>query len=147
MNKEIGYIWQGFFLLLVVLAGMRIVGVLASIEKPVEADQDMGGFCGTVAEPIQKHGGTNPEGAKLFMDNCATCHKIDKDLTGPALRGIEGRVKDNKLLYAWIRNNQAVLKSGDPYFTDLYNKWNKTPMSVFPALTDEEIKDILEYIP
>jgi cytochrome c2 len=85
-------------------------------------------------------------GAKLFYDNCAPCHKIDKDLTGPALGGIEDRVKDKKLLYAWIRNNQAVLKSGNPYFNNLYNKWDKIPMSVFPALTDKEIEDILDYI-
>lgn len=147
MNKEIGYIWQGTFLVLVILAGIGVVSVLASMEKSAEAGQQEEWGCATVSEPISKHGGTNPEGAKLFMDNCATCHKIDKDLTGPALRGIEDRVKDKKLLYAWIRNNQLVLESGNPYFTNLYNVWNKTPMSIFPTLTDEEIEDILEYIP
>jgi hypothetical protein len=71
---------------------------------------------------------------------------VDKDLTGPALKGIEDRVKDKQLLYKWIRNSPAVLKSGDRYFTDLYSQWNQTPMNVFPNLSDEEIADILSYI-
>lgn len=86
------------------------------------------------------------DGQKLFQDNCATCHSVVKNLTGPALKGIEDRVKDKKLLHAWIRNNQAVLASGDPYFTKLFNEWGKTPMNVFPSMTDEEIDAILKYV-
>ncbi|WP_276479618.1 c-type cytochrome [Paraflavitalea pollutisoli] len=86
------------------------------------------------------------DGKTLFQENCASCHKVDKDLTGPALKGIEDRVKDKKLLHAWIKNNQAVIASGDPYFTKLYQQWNKTPMSVFPNLSDTDIDAILKYI-
>ncbi|MFT3825615.1 MAG: cytochrome c [Chitinophagaceae bacterium] len=84
--------------------------------------------------------------AELFKDNCATCHNIVKDMTGPALRGIEERVRDKELLHAWIRNSAAVLKTGDPYFTRLYKKWDKAPMNLFPNLTDEEIDVILYYV-
>ena len=86
------------------------------------------------------------DGKALFQQNCASCHAVSKDLTGPALAGIEERVTDQKLLYAWIRNNQAVLATGNKYFTDLYNQWNKTPMNAFPNLTDEEIAAMLTYI-
>ncbi|MBC6491988.1 c-type cytochrome [Flavihumibacter stibioxidans] len=86
------------------------------------------------------------DGKALFQQNCASCHAVSKNLTGPALAGIEERVTDKKLLYAWIRNNQAVLSSGNKYFTDLYNQWNKTPMNAFPNLTDEEIAAMLTYI-
>lgn len=86
------------------------------------------------------------DGQKLFQDNCATCHGVFKDLTGPALKGIEDRVKDKKLLHAWIKNNQAVLASGDKYFNELFVKWNKTPMNVFPNLGDDEIEAILKYV-
>ena len=89
---------------------------------------------------------TAQDGQKLFQDNCATCHSVVKDLTGPALKGIEDRVKDKKLLHAWIRNNQAVLASGDKYFNDLFQKWGKTPMNVFPNLSDDEIEAILKYV-
>lgn len=86
------------------------------------------------------------DGAQLFSNNCGTCHRVDKDLTGPALKGIEDRVKDKKLLHDWIRNNQKVLASGNKYFNDLFVKWNRTPMNAFPNLTDEEIDAILKYV-
>src|SRR5215831_13221904 len=79
------------------------------------------------------------DGKALFQQNCAACHSVKKDLTGPALAGVEERVTDKKLLHAWIRNNQAVLASGNKYFTDLYSKYNKTAMNLFPSLTDQEI--------
>jgi mono/diheme cytochrome c family protein len=86
------------------------------------------------------------DGKALFQQNCATCHAVTKNLTGPALAGIEERVPDKKLLYAWIRNNQAVLQSGNKYFNDLYIQWNKTAMNLFPSLTDAEIDAILAYV-
>ncbi|MFT3826031.1 MAG: c-type cytochrome [Chitinophagaceae bacterium] len=86
------------------------------------------------------------DGAQLFKDNCATCHNPVKDMTGPALKGVQERVKDKALLHAWIRNNGAVLKTGNKYFTDLFAKWNKTPMNLFPALEDKEIDAILKYV-
>ncbi len=86
------------------------------------------------------------DGKALFQQNCASCHAVNKDLTGPKLAGIEERVTDKKLLYDWIRNNQAVLASGNKYFNDLYNAWNKTPMNAFPNLADEEIAAMITYI-
>ena len=86
------------------------------------------------------------DGKALFQQNCASCHAVAKDLTGPKLAGIEERVPDKKLLYAWIRNNQAVLATGNKYFTDLYNQWNKTAMNLFPNLTDEEIAAMITYV-
>lgn len=85
-------------------------------------------------------------GQALFSANCASCHAVHKDLTGPALAGVEDRWGDKKKLYAWIRNNQAFLKTGDKYANELYVKWNKTQMNLFPSLTDGEIGAILAYI-
>jgi mono/diheme cytochrome c family protein len=86
------------------------------------------------------------DGKALFQANCASCHAVNKNLTGPALAGIEQRVTDKKLLHAWIRNNQQVLSSGNKYFTDLYAQWNRTAMNLFPQLTDAEIDGILAYV-
>lgn len=86
------------------------------------------------------------DGKALFSANCASCHAIDKKLTGPALAGVEDRWPDKKMLHAWIRNNQAVIKSGYPYAVNLYNEYNKTPMNTFPSITDAEIDAILSYI-
>lgn len=86
------------------------------------------------------------DGKALFEANCKSCHAIDANLTGPALRGVEERVPDQKLLYAWIKNNQAVLATGNKYFNDLYNQWNKTAMNTFTGLADADIAAILKYI-
>ncbi len=85
-------------------------------------------------------------GQALFSSNCASCHAVYRDLTGPALAGVEDRWGDKDRLYSWIRNNQAFLKTGDKYANELYVKWNKTPMNLFPNLTDPEIDAILTYI-
>lgn len=86
------------------------------------------------------------DGKALFSQNCAACHAIDKKLTGPALFGVQDRWTDQKKLYSWIKNNQAFLKTGDPYANKLYNEYNKTAMNLFPNLTDAEIGAILKYV-
>jgi cytochrome c551/c552 len=86
------------------------------------------------------------DGKALFQANCASCHNPIKQVTGPALKGVTSRVPDQKLLHAWIKNNAAVLASGNKYFNDLYVQFSKTPMNTFPQLTDAEIDAILKYI-
>ena len=87
-----------------------------------------------------------PNGQALFSANCASCHAVHRDLTGPALAGVEERWGDKKKLYAWIKNNQAFLKTGDKYANELYLKYNKTQMNLFTGLSDGEIDAILAYI-
>jgi len=86
------------------------------------------------------------DGKALFSQNCASCHAVNKNLTGPALAGVEDRWSEKKNLYAWIKNSAAYLKTGDPYATKLYNEYNKTAMNLFPSLTDQDIDAILGYI-
>lgn len=87
------------------------------------------------------------DGKALFQSNCASCHSPIKVITGPALKGVTERVPDKGLLHAWIRNNQKVLATGNPYFTKLFNDFNKTPMNVFEgSLTDKDIDAILAYV-
>ncbi|HXB93958.1 MAG TPA: c-type cytochrome [Puia sp.] len=86
------------------------------------------------------------DGKALFQTNCAQCHNPYKVVTGPALHGVTERVPDTKLLHAWIKNNAQVLASGNKYFNDLFVTYNKTPMNVFPSLTDGEINAIIKYV-
>jgi len=86
------------------------------------------------------------DGKALFSQNCASCHAVNKKLTGPALAGVEDRWSEKKNLYAWIKNSAAFLKTGDAYANKLYNDYNKTAMNLFPALTDKDIDAILAYI-
>ena len=86
------------------------------------------------------------DGKALFQTNCASCHSPFKVIIGPALKGAEQRIPDHKLLHDWVHNNTKVLAGGNPYFTALFNQYNKTPMNTFPTLTDGEIDAIFKYV-
>lgn len=84
------------------------------------------------------------EGKKLFKSLCASCHKLDKKLVGPALGGVEEK-RSNEWLKAWIRDNAALRASGDKDAIAIYEEYNQSNMTAFPQLTDQNIDDILYY--
>lgn len=86
-----------------------------------------------------------PDGKALFQANCASCHNPIKDATGPALKGVSGRVPNKEWLYKWVKNSASLISSGDKYANEIYTKWNKTAMTAFPALSNEEIDAIIKY--
>jgi len=86
------------------------------------------------------------DGKQLFNQKCASCHAIDKNLVGPALKGVEDRWPEKAQLYSWIRNSAAVIKSGYPRAVEVYNQYNKVQMTAFPELKDADIDAILAYV-
>jgi len=89
-------------------------------------------------------------GKALFNTNCASCHKLDRKMTGPALRYVEKRLAedeglDREWLYSWIRNSSAMIKSGDAYAVKIYEEYNKSAMTAYPQLTNADIDNILAY--
>lgn len=84
------------------------------------------------------------DGEALFKANCTSCHAVKDKVVGPALKGIEQR-RPEEWLIKWIKNSQAVVKSGDEYAVKLFNDNNKLPMTSF-NLKDAEIKAILAYV-
>lgn len=85
------------------------------------------------------------DGEALFKANCASCHKPDKDFTGPALKGWKDRVPGGDYIYNWIHNSASVIET-DPYAKALYEKWSKVQMTKFPQLKKDEIDAILKYV-
>lgn len=87
---------------------------------------------------------TYAAGEKLFKGNCASCHKPDKDMTGPALKGAVERWDGKGDIHEWVKNSTAYLKTGNAYANELFAKWNKSPMTA-NAVTNEEIDAIFYY--
>lgn len=81
----------------------------------------------------------------LFRQNCASCHSIEQDLVGPALKGVTER-RDSAWLYGFIINSQEMIQAGDPIAVELFNRFNKVPMPSHPHLSTEEITAILNHI-
>jgi mono/diheme cytochrome c family protein len=147
MSKEVSYIWRGFFFLLVALAGMGIVQLLIPSKKSSVGAVSAGlptAPGNTISSPSY-----NSRRQLLFQANCAVCHPIDRNVEHMDILDIahvEDRVKDKPLLRGWIRNSDSVLKTGNPYFNALYERWNKAAKPAFPQLSDQDIDGILEYI-
>ena len=86
-----------------------------------------------------------PDGKALFQANCASCHNPLKDATGPALKGISATFPNKQWGYDWVHNSSALIAKGDKTAVDIYNKFNKTQMTSFPNLSNEDIDAILKY--
>lgn len=107
-------------------------------------------------------------GEALFKQVCASCHAIGKEGTGPDLAHVVKRyeqifakyhseimdtirtqnAKDHAraLLYEYTRNNVKVMSEGSQYHRCLYERHNKTPMTLFTALTDKDLDGLYAYI-
>lgn len=88
------------------------------------------------------------DGEKIFKQNCAVCHSLGKNkLTGPGLEGVMSRVPSEDWLKKWVKNNKALIASGDAYANKVFNENNKADMTVFAStLSDEEIAAVVTYI-
>lgn len=98
----------------------------------------------SVAASAQAIDGDAAHGKSLFNANCASCHKLDRKLIGPALGGVTNR-RDQDWLHNWIKNNQELRESGDATANALFKEYNGTAMPTFPGLSEQDINDILAY--
>lgn len=85
------------------------------------------------------------EGKKLFKANCASCHKVDQKLTGPALADVWTRWESQEKIIKWTQNSQALIASGDAYANKIFNENNKSVMSAFTQLSGDQVVSIIEY--
>ena len=85
------------------------------------------------------------EGKSIFLTRCASCHAINKVLTGPALSGIEQRHSIDWIIN-FVNSSQTMVKKGDAVAIALFEKFNKIIMPDHPTLTKENIKNIVDYI-
>ena len=85
------------------------------------------------------------EGKNIFLSRCAACHNVNKNMTGPALAGIDER-RTLDWIISFIHSSQTMVKGGDSAALAIFEKFNKVSMPDHPDLTDENIKSIVAYI-
>ncbi|QIH32100.1 cytochrome c3 family protein [Sphingobacterium sp. DR205] len=85
------------------------------------------------------------EGEKIFKSKCTSCHAIDRKVVGPALKGVPD-TKSEEWLIKWIRNSQALIASGDAEAVKIFEEYNKSVMTSFTDLSDDQIKSVIAFI-
>lgn len=128
-----------------------------AIYQLVEESSENVGVCGTSDFSIQNRERASadlpPEnqllyamGEEIFNANCTQCHAINQKIVGPALKDVQDRWPDKKMLTQFIRYPQKVINSGkSPYAAQLYKKYQQY-MPNHDFLDDEAIKALLVYI-
>ena len=85
------------------------------------------------------------EGKTIFAARCASCHNVNKVLTGPALAGLQDR-RYMDWIMSFITSSQAMIKNGDKEAVAIFEKFNKIPMPDHKDINPDQIKGIVEYI-
>lgn len=85
------------------------------------------------------------EGKSIFLARCAACHNVNKPMTGPALAGVDQR-RSIDWIVRFVHSSTTMVISGDTSAVAIFEKFNKVPMPDHPDLTEENIKNIVEYI-
>jgi mono/diheme cytochrome c family protein len=97
-------------------------------------------FCFSLTASAQQD-----EGEALFKQICVACHTINKGkLVGPDLANVHKR-RPEEWLIKYIKSSQTVIKSGDPYAVELYEKYNKQLMPD-NDYTNAQVLAIVAYI-
>jgi cytochrome c2 len=84
-------------------------------------------------------------GKSIFNANCRTCHRLDQNYVGPALRGVSDR-HSIEWTSNFIRNSQALIASGDAEAVAIYNEYNQLAMPAHEFLSDDDVMNLLAYI-
>lgn len=86
------------------------------------------------------------DGKALFKQNCGVCHTTTQQkMVGPGLEGITTK-RSEEWLIKWIKDSQALIKSGDADAIKAFEDGGKVAMTSFNHLSDDEVKSILSYI-
>ena len=95
----------------------------------------------------QKQVTAKSPGQLLFEENCRNCHAFDRDLSGPALRGVAGRgpwAENKEDLISWIKDPAAFIPTTT--YTLALKKTYGLVMPSFSHLKEDEIISIVSYI-
>jgi cytochrome c oxidase cbb3-type subunit III len=92
--------------------------------------------------------GKAQNGESLFKAKCGVCHIVDKNSTGPVLKGVKQKWEDageSNLLYDWVRNAEGMIASGKSQMANAIKDFS--PSSMTPQdVSNEEIDAIFDYV-
>jgi len=84
-------------------------------------------------------------GKAIFIARCASCHNVNKKLTGPALAGIDER-HSAEWIVNFVHSSQTLIKSGDKEAVAVFEENNKVAMPDHPDLTAADVANIIAYV-
>ena len=115
----------------ILLGGLYIFYfILKPFQQPGCGVEDPEPFiCGTTNLGLEAQ-----EGRSLFNSTCAACHKLNQDMTGPALKDM-GKSYDTLTIFNYLQGNKSLIESKDFGYT----------CPNFPHLTMEDVADIMKY--
>ena len=101
-----------------------------SSNKPIFENQLI---CGTTSSYPSPSTELEEEGNYLFKANCAACHKLYKQATGPALYGSMKKFPSDSLFLFYLKKDKLVGEYGAPCLS-------------FPSLTYKDAEALRAYI-
>jgi cytochrome c2 len=138
---------------LIVVLAIALAYYLYSAAVVHIADQPKPFVCGT-CEDLKRKRQNAPDynanfngrdGRSLFKANCSACHTLtDRNMTGPGLQGVLGRIPGGGWIYDWVHHSDSLIAKGDAYAVVIDEKFPSRCMH-FPKLTNEEIDAMLGY--
>lgn len=86
-------------------------------------------------------------GKAIFMQYCASCHNMEKDIVGPALKGVVDRWGGNRdNLKLWIKNYSKAVAAGIPRAKEIVS-FSPTAQTMFEGvLTDRQLDALINYL-
>ena len=86
-----------------------------------------------------------PDGAKIFKQQCTACHVIgEAKLIGPGLKGVTEK-RNKEWLKKWINNSSELIASGDADAVAIFEEYNKVAMTNFD-FSDEDFEALYGYL-
>jgi len=88
------------------------------------------------------------DGEALFKSKCATCHNLEKDMTGPKLQGVKQKWADAgeaDLLYEWVKNSKGLIDAGTSKMAAAIKDFDFSKMPS-QQVTNEEVDAILDFV-
>ena len=111
-------------------------------KKPIKAEEF---YCGVEDDKTYNidSGINQPD---VYKRKCASCHLVNKDMTGPKLEGVLDKIPSEKWFELYIKNEDSLLKNGDKYANEISKFSTVNNVHNFNELTTDEINILKKYI-